>query len=478
MPARLERLQPRCLYSHVIKSRLLGPVEHAYDLYWAELDSRVSHGSLIFACLKLCLQGAPTFELKSLPRDLATALSSFDLDKSGSIEVAELLEAASLYRRAKEQASMFKKLALGFGIALLIVLGLNMGLTAAAIELSRDTRVSESGTMQTTSGETVQVASSDMTIDSNGALVSRSANAATENARRLQTDVHSAAGSLNLAIGVRQQYQKRELSSTMPDKYFKELEWFELESPSGSTVALRVSSIVRVPRLSAACGSVLVLVTSLGRVTLDDTTLAFDHELGLLFTEAGFQVRETGGVAEQVLDSVTGVARARRSLQKASMIGFFNAIDDIEWTCSTVQKPSMPAVYSAQVDVLTPCNPSASERNDACRVLIGDDEVEVPGVILYQGAQYYKSSRNIFINATDTFMVENSPLHPTQTLITHTHEEITRTWQVSRIGTLAHCEESFERINLALPEDFIFHYIGEVGDMRRFRISFEDESSE
>ncbi len=220
------------------------------------------------------MQTTPSFELKALPRDLATALASFDLDKSGSIEATELLEAAHLYRRAKEQASLFKKLAIGFAIALIIVLGLNMGLTAAAIELSRDTRVSDSGTMQTTSGETVQVASSDMTIDASGALVSRSTGDAASNARRLQADVHSAAGGLNMAIGVRQQYQKRELSSTMPDKYFKELQWFELESPSGSTVALRVSSIVRVPRASAACGSVLVLATSLGRVTLDDTTLA------------------------------------------------------------------------------------------------------------------------------------------------------------------------------------------------------------
>ena len=119
------------------------------------------------------MQSIASFELNKLPRDLATSLSPFDLDKSGTVDASELLEAAALYRRAKEQASMFKKLALGFAVALLVVLGLNMGLTAAAIELSRQTQVNQSGKMTTTDGMTVQVASAEMTIDANGALVSR-----------------------------------------------------------------------------------------------------------------------------------------------------------------------------------------------------------------------------------------------------------------------------------------------------------------
>ena len=375
---------------------------------------------------------------------------------------------------------MFKKLAIGLALALVAVLFMNMGLTAAAIELSRDTRVSEGGTMQTTDGETVQVASSDMRIDANGALVMRSQETPETNARRLQTTgVHSDAGGLNMAIGVRQQYQRRELSSTMPDTYFKELVWFELESPSGSTVALRVTSIVRVPRLSAACGSVLVLVTSLGRVTLDDTTLAFDHELGLLFTEAGFAVQEADNAAGEVLAAVTGITGRRgRSLQRATMVGFFNAIDDVEWTCSTVTKPSMPAVYSAQINVLHPCKLDGDEREDPCRIRIGGEMVRAPGIQMYQGAEYIKGSRNLFINSTDTILVEHSPLHPTQVHTTHSRGGETKSWQVSRMGGVAHCEKSDMEISLNLPEDFIFHYVGEVGDMRRFRISYQNEGSE
>ncbi len=426
------------------------------------------------------MQSIASFELNKLPRDLATSLSPFDLDKSGTVDASELLEAAALYRRAKEQASMFKKLALGFAVALLVVLGLNMGLTAAAIELSRQTQVNQSGKMTTTDGMTVQVASAEMTIDANGALVSRlsSETSSPQKARNLQAGVHSQAGNLNIAIGVSKQYQRRELSSTMPDTFFKELEWFELESPSGSTVAMRVSSIVRVPRLSAACGSVLVLATSLGRVTLDDTTLSFDHDLGLLFTEAGFQVQSAEGAAEDVLNAITGITTGRRSLQRVTMVGFFNAIDDVEWTCSTVQKPMMPSVYSAQIDVLTPCSPDATERHDACRVLIGDDAVEAPGIVMQDGAKYIKSSRHVFVNSTDTILVENSPLHPSQSLITHTRGETTRSWQVSKAGGFAHCEIKQDKLQLTLPDDFIFHYVGEVGEMRRFRISYENEADE
>lgn len=32
-------------------------------------------------------------------------------------------------------------------------------------------------------------------------------------------------------------------------------------------------------------------------------------------------------------------------------------------------------------------------------------------------------------------------------------------------------------MNLGLPDDFIFHYVGEVGDMRRFRISYQQEEA-
>ncbi len=196
-----------------------------------------------------------------------------------------------------------------------------------------------------------------------------------------------------------------------------------------------------------------------------------------MFTEAGFSVESGEGAAEEVLNAVSGSTGARRRLQKVSMVGFFNAIDDVEWTCSTIEKPSMPAVYSAQVNVLQPCKPDADEREDPCRLQIGDDVVEAPGIEMYQGAPYIKSTRNLFINSTDTIFVEHSPFHPGQSSVTHTRDGVTRKWQTSKVGGFAHCNEAEGDVKLSLPDDFIFHYVGEVGDMRRFRISYQTEYS-
>ena len=72
-----------------------------------------------------------------------------------------------------------------------------------------------------------------------------------------------------------------------------ELDWLELTSPSSSTVSLKILSIVRIPRKSAKCGSLLLLISVHGKVILDDTDMAFDDNIGELFSEAGFEmVRE------------------------------------------------------------------------------------------------------------------------------------------------------------------------------------------
>ena len=40
------------------------------------------------------------------------------------------------------------------------------------------------------------------------------------------------------SVGVRRSFQKQELVSTLPFKYFKEIEWLEIESDTGMYVSI------------------------------------------------------------------------------------------------------------------------------------------------------------------------------------------------------------------------------------------------
>lgn len=429
-------------------------------------------------------QGRLKFDLDKLPPGLSSTLAAFDMDASGVVDGEELRDAAAAWKRS-QQLGQILKIVVGVLLGLLVLLlGANMALTYAAVELSKETHVKEGSTKLTNNnGDVVQTASSDLTVTSQGAILARDAPGSDSSARRLALtdgEAHSPSGRLASALGVRRQYQKRELSSTMPDKYFKELEWFELESDMGATVSLRISSIVRVPRNGAACGSVLVLVTSVGRVILDDVELTFDHEVGQLFSEAGFAVEESeaSGTGTNVLESLAGATNGGRRLSgTVSIVGFFNLIDDVEWTCTTVTKPSMAKTFFASSSIYLPCLPDSRASEDPCRVAIGGKEYSGPGVVQYQDAMYAKNSRSIVVNATDQFLVDRSPGFPGTVTVHHAKDGFTFSWQQDHTGFLSHCQVVEGMMPMDIPDDYLFHYVGEVGDMRRFRLSYQPVES-
>ena len=48
-------------------------------------------------------------------------------------------------------------------------------------------------------------------------------------------------------------------------------------------MAMKIHAVVRIPRRHSHCGSVLMLITSLGKVELDGEDMEFDHDVGEIF---------------------------------------------------------------------------------------------------------------------------------------------------------------------------------------------------
>eukprot|EP00942_MAST-04A_sp_MAST-4A-sp1_P012336 g12336.t1 len=285
-------------------------------------------------------------------------------------------------------------------------------------------------------------------------------------------DVDHLGPGIRRALGVRKMMQQRKLASTMPDKYFKELEWLELVAPTSATVSVKILSIVRIPRKTAKCGSFLMLVTVNGKVILDDTDIKFDDAIGSLFQEAGFDMLENQHAVE-----VDGNGQSRRltAANGFSATGFFNVIDDMEWKCTTVAKPEFPAVYSSKVTRLRKC--VDKDGQDHCKVEMFDGEVvPIHGVIEENGVAYIKEHSNTYVDSSSQISVVTKPYHPGVRQVTHANNGETVTYQVGADGVLSHCTLHKGEDSMALPDDFIFHYVGLVDEMRHFRISYQPDN--
>ncbi len=212
----------------------------------------------------------------------------------------------------------------------------------------------------------MQCGSADFQITDQGVLIpSRSLNKTKELAVDSSNDIFD-------ALAVRNFYKTEKIHSSLPEKYFRELEWLNLESPTTATLSMKVLSVVRIPHNKAKCGSYLKLTTINGVLLLDDSEIFYDHDVFNLFSQTGFNqftgqsssTSSTSSLSQRrVLHHLSashhsGEARGFRRLGSTpdlGLVGFFNTIDSYEWTCESVEKPSMPDYYSADLSYFTPC---------------------------------------------------------------------------------------------------------------------------
>ena len=211
-----------------------------------------------------------------------------------------------------------------FGVCLIAVV---VGLTFVVVDLAKDTEASPA----------------------NGNLLVRNGERALPNGTKVAQVVRTEDKEL----------ESLPLSSCMPDSYFKEMKQFSIEDGLVK-LAIEVQGFVRLPRPSSVYGSVVGLVTPIGRITLDAEMIEFTSEVGDVLAEAGFTV-ESG---------------QRRLNGLYELSAFFNAVPLENYGCfnekSSGPKPSFPERYTADVTVMYNCDPAAvdgetqGEGKDRC----------------------------------------------------------------------------------------------------------------
>ncbi|XRB25176.1 hypothetical protein RI054_42g150340 [Pseudoscourfieldia marina] len=247
--------------------------------------------------------------------EIGARLRTHDISGDGYLDKTEFRNAIMGEISAVKSAKQLKIVAAVL-IGLVVVLCAAMtGLTFVVVDLSKDTTPSTTGVME--------VKNSARTLP-NGNVVP-----------------------VTMKTGEIEQVQQP-LSSCMPDSYFKEMKQFSIES--GLTkMAIAVDGYVRLPRPNSVHGTVVVLITPIGRITLDAQGIEFESNVGDILKEAGFTV-DAGG---------------RRLHGLYELSAFFNAIPEENFSCFNTEKdgakPSFPTTYSADVTIMYNCDPRAQD---------------------------------------------------------------------------------------------------------------------
>jgi hypothetical protein len=240
--------------------------------------------------------------IKTLPKELQPSLAAFDVDGDGSVAPLELARGAELY---KESKNTVKKLT-GLTIALVLLMGVMLaaitGLTFAVVELSKETSTSSNGIM------TVK--------DS--------------------TEV----------VKVEAPEYAETLSSCLPSEYFEQMKRFKIKYGLVE-ISLDVLGFARLPRANSLYGTVVMLVTQIGRIVIDGEVLSYIDDIGHVFADAGFDL--------DVLDT----KNRRLNSRLIDIVAFFNSIPGDKYGCydeaTAGPKPQFPDDFAVDVELWEPC---------------------------------------------------------------------------------------------------------------------------
>jgi hypothetical protein len=406
-------------------------------------------------------------------------LKDIDKDGDGFITREEVERFIGEHRVLASEKKFFKY-GFAFMIGMMIVFSFVIaGLTWGVIILTKETTVEDDVMVSSDTGDPIQCANTDIYVH-NGMLVARNGNGENGRRRRRLTTGFEEDDILNddteAALGVRNVFKKRALSSMMPDQYFKELEWLEIESQSGSFLSLRILAVVRIPSSNALCGTYLKLSTIHGTILLDEFNLYYDNDVNGVFLQTGLIDYYTEKTAHRRQLSSIDHGTMRRLSEDFSLVGFFNAIDDAEWTCKSVQKPSMPSEYSAIFTVLDQCDVGEDAPNQ-CQVEVPESPIPIPGYGLttVDGTEYYSHTRQAYVTPEYSALVDTYAHFPDMTFVTKSFPTgVTRMYQFDAEGSLCRCHEYEDMpLRMTLPDEYLLYPLGEVGNnLYRYRLSY------
>ena len=181
---------------------------------------------------------------------------------------------ASDFIKEKKTRRLATKAAIAMGVVILLVVGLNAGLTAAIVFLSKDVKVVGGVLVDPSTNEPLKTSSADTKVASDGTLRDRASNRAIATASALQ----------ELAI-----------DSRLPDSAWDELKYIDVRNDNGGSVHLFVQAFTRIPSTNALHGSFVKIHSTIGTITLDGDLMTFSDNLSTgAFADAQFAVTSSG----------------------------------------------------------------------------------------------------------------------------------------------------------------------------------------
>lgn len=238
-------------------------------------------------------------------------------------------------------------------------------------------------------------------------------------------------------------YSELEVSSCVSDEQLREMRRFDVKSPTGNYISMEVLSVARHRNLHSKFGSVIVVYTFIGDLTLDGSDMTFNERVAGAFAGAGFKL-----------------SGSRRRLQGVvSLLGFFDILktQSNQMSCASIPTPTHDLMtkgsWTLETTMYTACHltscvddyydlaamplqnskkgypETASDLAYANTLEVdGDDFNWVDGVEDVDGQMFYKHVEHSYGVGTDKILTSyHFPAYPSQTLnevrnLTHVFE--------------------------------------------------------
>ena len=253
---------------------------------------------------------------KTVPAGVARGptamMRGYDLDGDGKFSRDEVHAMAADFMKEKKTRRLATKAAIAMGVIILLVVGLNAGLTAAIVFLSKDVKVTNGKLTDPDTGKPLQVDSASTIVASDGTLRDRTS---------------------NVAISTASALQQHGIDSRLPDKAWQELKYIDVRNDNGGSVHLFIQAFTRIPSSNALHGSYVKLHSTIGIITLDGDVMTFSDSASTgVFAAAQFEVTRSG----------------RRLAGIIYLIGFFNQIPSFDaWNTTYDTPPLIPSIFYA-----------------------------------------------------------------------------------------------------------------------------------
>lgn len=214
--------------------------------------------------------GDPVIPLCSMPAQASFHLKGLDRTNSGSVPVSELRKAVEALQREKAHNRMlYKIIAFFFLFSALVAISMG-GVTWFIFQRTKDLKVEHQILKSIQDNQAVKTASTEFKVVENR-LVPRICE-------------EEFCPAVQVSVGV----VERPLSSTISNSDLKALEAVSVEGEGGALVFVKLHAFSRFADAASKHGTLLVLFTELGEITMDGEEITLSAQASDAFERSGF----------------------------------------------------------------------------------------------------------------------------------------------------------------------------------------------